>query len=267
MKNLGYIGKLGTVGATTLALAALLMPAALAATTPTQQTAGHISAQTPSHSGQPVVLDRVIAIVNGEVLLQSDVDQEKRLAVLSPLHVSASSNTDVAAAHRLIRRTLMLEQMQQQGQPTTVSKTEAEKGLQQLRATLHGCAPESCSSQQAWTKFLHKHGITEQEAIERWSQRMAIENFINLRFRAGIHITPKQISTYYNHTLVPALEDNSIPVPPLKEVSSRIQQLLLAEHVNAMISQWLKSLRQEGSVQILVPAYGKSTQINPDNSE
>lgn len=245
-----------------LALATLLTPAAFPALA---QSAA--SNPAPGAAGKPVVLDSVIAIVNGEVLLQSDVDQEQRLAVLNPLGVSQDKNTTADAAHRLIRRTLVLEQMKMQDQPTTVSQSEAEKGLMELRATLHGCAPQSCASQQGWTRFLKQHDITQQEALDRWSQRMAIERFIDLRFRAGIRITHAQISTYYNDTLVPALQANQVPVPPLKQIAQRIRQLLLEQHVNSMISQWLDSLRAEGSVQILVPAYGKSTPPNPDANQ
>jgi hypothetical protein len=243
-----------------LAPGAIAVPALAAAQTATQTSSN-------ATDSQPIVLDRVIAIVNGEVLLQSDVDQERRLSALNPLSVSAAKDTDAAAAHRLIRRTLVLEQMKQQGQPTTVSQADAEKGLEQLRATLHGCAPYSCTSQQGWDKFLKDHGISQQEAIERWSQRLAIENFINLRFRTGIRITSAEISTYYNDTLVPTLQANQVPVPPLKQIAPRIEQLLLEQHVNSMISQWLQSLRAEGSVQILVPAYGKSTNPPVDGDE
>lgn len=251
-----------------LSLAALLAPAAFAAPAPPlPQSQTQSQTQTGSRASTPVVLDRVIAIVNGEVLLQSDVDQEKRLSVLSPLNVPNNKDTQADAAHRLIRRTLVLEQMKQQDQPTTVSKSDAEKGLKELRATLHGCAPLSCNSRKGWDKFLTEHGITQQEAIDRWSQRLAIEKFINLRFRAGIHITKKQIADYYNKTLTPALQANQVPVPPLKQISPRIEQLLLEQHVNSMISQWLQSLRAQGSVQILVPAYGKSTPPPTDTSQ
>jgi HAMP domain-containing protein len=238
-------------------LAAILTPSVFAA-----------SAQSPTtQPTQTVVLDRVIAVVNGEVLLQSDVDQEQRLSVLSPLTIPHSQDTDDDAARRLIRRTLVLEQMKQQEQPTSVSRGIAEKGLQELRATLHGCAPHSCASPQGWDQFLNDHHITQQEALERWSQRMAIENFINLRFRAGIHITSAEISTYYQDTLVPTLKANQVPVPPLQQIAPRIEQLLLEQHVNTMISQWLQSLRAEGSVQILVPAYGKSSNPAVDSDE
>lgn len=246
--------------------------AALLSSAPVVHAATTVQSSTPPSSastanGRPIVLDRVIAIIDGQVLLQSDVDQEQRLAVLSPLALTKGEDTDAAAARRLIRRTLVLEQMKLQDQPTTVSQAQTEKGLKELRATLHGCAPYSCASQQGWNKFLKDHGITQQEAIARWSQRMAIEKFINLRFRAGIQISHAEIATYYNDTLVPTLQSNQVPVPPLKQIAHLIRQLLLEQHVNSMISQWLDSLRAEGSVQILVPAYGKSTPPNPDSNQ
>ncbi len=251
-----------------LILAAILAPCpACRAAFTHPQTPAPLPASSASTAGHPVVLDRVIAIVNGAVLLQSDVDEERRLAVLNPLAVANRNNTDADAATRLIRRTLVLEQMRLQDQPTTVSQAQAEKGLDELRITLHGCAPYSCTSQQGWDKFLKEHGISQQEALERWSQRMAIEKFINLRFRAGIRISSNEVSTYYAHTLIPALRANQVPVPPLKQIAPRIEQLLLEEHVNSMISEWLKSLRTEGSVQILVPAYGKSSPPRTDSGQ
>lgn len=261
MKTLAILGL--TLALAPMAMAAPAQTSAQASASTTPQA----DSPAPASGNQPVVLDRVIAIVNGQVLLQSDVEEERRLAALSPLRVPPGKDTNTAAAHRLIRRTLVLEQMKQQDQPTTVSGAETESGLKKLRATLHGCAPYSCTSQQGWEKFLKEHDITQQEAMARWSQRMAIEKFINLRFRAGIRIMPEEISTYYNDTLKPSLEANHVAVPPLSAVSSRIEQLLLEERVNSMISQWIQSLRAEGSVQILVPAYGKSTPPQTDNDQ
>jgi peptidyl-prolyl cis-trans isomerase SurA len=253
MKALGFLGLLGLVAALPA------HPAHALQTTP--------SALPATGAPQPVILDRVVAIINGQVLLQSDVEEERKLAALEPLRVSPRQDTEAEAAHRLIRRTLILAQMQEQAQPTTVSAAEAETGLEELRASLHQCAPYSCTSAEGWDKFLKAHGLTEAEALQRWSQRMAIQRFIDLRFRAGIRISPSDIHDYYEKTLEPALEARHEPPPPLKNVSARIQQLLLEERVNAMISDWLRSLRAEGSVQILVPAYGSSSGSPDQGSE
>ncbi|HCT61376.1 MULTISPECIES: hypothetical protein [Acidobacterium] len=260
-----------TLGA--VCLLAMLWPATMRAQTaapePAKQATQAAADQgsNAAASGSPVVLDRVIAIVNGQVLLQSDVDEERRLSALEPLRNSAGPESIDQAARHLILRTLVLEQMKEQDQPTTVSQKWTQRGLTELRGTMTRCAPYSCTSQEGWALFLKKHGLTEGEAEARWSQRMAIERFIDLRFRAGIHITREQIDTYYEKTLTPAMAKRGQHPPPLDEVKGRIHQLLLEQHVNSMIGDWLKSLKAEGSVQILVPAYGQSTPEAGDSQE
>uniref|UniRef100_A0A7V4XRJ1 Peptidylprolyl isomerase n=1 Tax=Acidobacterium capsulatum TaxID=33075 RepID=A0A7V4XRJ1_9BACT len=258
-----------TLGA--VCLLAMLWPATMQAqmAAPAQakpQTVASAEKQTAA-KGNVVVLDRVIAIVNGQVLLQSDVDEERRLSALEPLRNSAGLETMDQAAQHLILRTLVLEQMKEQDQPTTVSQKWTQRGLAELRATMTNCGPYSCRSQQGWDFFLKKHGITEGEAEARWSQRMAIERFIDLRFRAGIHITREQIDQYYQKTLTPAMEKRGQHPPQLDAVKGRIRQLLLEQHVNSMIGDWLKSLKSEGSVQILVPGYGQSTRNAGDSQQ
>jgi hypothetical protein len=238
-----------TLGA--VCLMALLWPAPMRA---------QAAAAAPAVSGRPVVLDRAVAIVNGQVLLQSDVDEERRLSALEPLRSSAGEESMDQAAQHLILRTLVLEQMKEQDQPMTVSQKWTQRGLTELRGTMTQCAPYSCTSQKGWSLFLKKHGLTEGEAEARWSQRMAIERFINLRFRAGIHITRQDVEAYYKEKLTPAMEKRGEHPPAMDQVQGRIRQLLLEQHVNSMIGDWLKSLKAEGSVQILVPGYGVSTQ-------
>lgn len=237
----------------------LLLPPSLMA-----QAAPSAAPAQPS-SQQPVVLDRVIAIVNGQVLLQSDVNEEKKLAALEPVRVPPGQDTDAEAANRLITRTLVLQQMKEQAQPTTVDPAQAEQGLKELRDnlnSLHACAPLSCTTEDGWAQFLKAHNISPADAEERWSQRMAIQHFIDLRFRAGIDITPEAVNNYYTHNLVPAMKSRNLPPPSLQQVTPRIKQLLMEQRVNSMIRDWIRSLRAEGSIKILVPAYGQSTTGN-----
>lgn len=84
---------------------------------------------------------------------------------------------------------------------------------------------------------------------------MAILRFIDLRFRAGIRVSSDQIAAYYRKTLLPALAKEHEPAPPLAEVSSRIQEILLQQQVSGLFQDWLSSLRDEGNVRIVDPAY------------
>ena len=46
-----------------------------------------------------------------------------------------------------------------------------------------------------------------------------------------------------------------IDKPPLDAIAPKIQEVLLQQEVSGLLQDWLKSLRDEGSVQIVDPAY------------
>ena len=210
-------------------------------------------------SEAPIVLDRVIAIINGDVLLESDVHEEMRLAVLQPISIQPSQNTPQRATRRLISRNLMLRQMKDQQQiQYSVTDDDLRKNLTELRAQLPACRKENCTSEEGWQSFLKANGLTEDEVETYWRGRMEILKFINLRFGASIRISRQDMQKYYQATIVPTFEKQKQKPPTLDSVAARIQEILQQQQVNSMLHDWLQSLREQGSVQILDPAYGQS---------
>ncbi|MBT9329840.1 peptidylprolyl isomerase [Paracidobacterium acidisoli] len=218
-------------------------------------------AQQPADSGsehaamQPVVLDKVEALIHGDVLLQSDVNQEMRFAVLEPVRILPGQNTAQRALRRLIDRSLILDQMKDQQQPTATDSAKVAKALDDLKKQLPECPKYHCETEAGWKAFLAAHGLMEQEVSDRWSERLAILHFIDVRFRTGIRISNEQVEDYYRKTLLPALQKAGQPAPALNAVAPRIQEVLLQQEVSSLLQDWLKSLRDEGNVQIVDPAY------------
>ena len=99
--------------------------------------------------------------------------------------------------------------------------------------------------------FLQARGLTEQEVDDHWRERILILAFIQSRFGAGIRISQAEIEDYYRQNLAAEFARRKLPPPPLAEVSSRIQEILLQQHVNTFLQEWLQSLKQEGNVSIL----------------
>src|SRR6185312_6672256 len=56
-----------------------------------------------------VTLDWVVAVVNGDVILESDVDEERRFEEIQPYRVTANSSRE-RTIQRLVDRTLILQQ-------------------------------------------------------------------------------------------------------------------------------------------------------------
>jgi peptidyl-prolyl cis-trans isomerase SurA len=246
--------------------AATVSPAEAAKST---QSAGQAAATQQSGAAPatdaPVVLDSVVAIINGDVLLQSDIEQERRLESLQLL--PAGEDTDARAARHLITRTLILQQMKQQGQVVPpITDADINKVLDEMKHQLPGCLPTRCLTEEGWAGYLAERHLTPQEVAQDWRLRLQILDFLNLRFRTGVRIPRSQIRDYYQSTLVPQFQAKHVAAPSLKSLSGRIQELLLQQQVTKQIGDWETTLQQQGSVRILVPAYGQSS-TNDDDDE
>jgi peptidyl-prolyl cis-trans isomerase SurA len=214
----------------------------------------------PPPAGKPVVLDRVVGVVNGDVILESDVNEELRFAQIEPFSAAPGRDTLRGAARRVANRTLIRQQIRDQNQlGINVSDEDVQKAIMDLRQHLPDCRRYNCITEEGWKAFLAAHGLTEAEVFAHWKQRLEILKFIDLRFRSGIRISNQEIEDYYQKSIVPVYQRQNQKAPPLDEISQRIQEILLQQHVNGLLQDWLKTLRHEGSVQILDPAYGDSS--------
>jgi peptidyl-prolyl cis-trans isomerase SurA len=230
------------MGAVALAAISVLMAGA--------QTTGAAQSGTAGAPVAGVVLDRVVAVVNGDVILESDLDEERRFGDVQPFR-SAGDSTRAKVIERLVNRTLILQQaaLEPEGQIS-------DKSLGDQIATLRKDIPECkeryrCETDEGWAKYLGDHGFTMEEFRSRWLQRMELLKFIQVRFSSGISISDDEIKTYYEKTMLPEYARRKSTPPPLDAIRRRIEEVLLQQQVGALLDDWLKSLRAQGSVQIM----------------
>lgn len=263
MKRATLIPVLGLASLLGLAIAPSSAAAQAAAlSSPASAPAPEAPPPPPPHAVQ---LDHVVAAIGNNVILESDVRQEMRFSALEPIRVLPGENSPDLALRRLIDRSLILEQMKEQQQPVTTAGPKVAAAIAKLRGEIPACAQYHCETSKGWDAFLRAHDLTPQMVQQRWSQRIAILRFIDLRFRSGIRVSNQQISDYYRKTLVPALAKEHESAPSLDKVSSRIREVLLQQQVSGLFSVWLENLRDQGNVRIVDPAY--SADLKPQSSE
>jgi parvulin-like peptidyl-prolyl isomerase len=212
----------------------------------------HSTTASTADATQGVVLDRVVAVVNGDVILESDVEEERRLAAFQPFRDSSRRFSREEAMSRLVDRALILQQEKLQPQQPVTDK-DIDDQFAALRREIPACKQYHCETDEGWKKFVEAQGFTLDELRARWRQRMEVLRFIEQRFRSGIHISDDEIKGYYDETLLPEFARQKAKPPALAEVSDRIQEILLQQQVGALLVDWLKTLRAQGSVQILEP--------------
>jgi hypothetical protein len=203
---------------------------------------------------QPVVLDRVVAIVNNRAILASDVDEEMRLAVLDPGWAGTAAVTPKLALERLVSRALIQQQIrQEEAQAAEPLQAEVDARLWEIRKELPACVRSNCGSEDGWKAFLATHGLAPDRVESYLRYRIEILRFIEQRFRQGIRISPEEIEAYYRETLLPQYKAGEA-APPLDKVASRIEEILLEQQVSVLFDDWLRNLRKQGDVKVLDPA-------------
>lgn len=203
-----------------------------------------------SHSG--ILVDQVIGVVNGDLILESDVQEERRFGVFQPFTSPTGAFSRDRAIERLIDRDLILQQARLQPEDK-VSAADAQAELNVLRKQIPACRQFQCETDAGWERFVRAQGFTVPELTRLWQQRIQTLKFVEQRFRAGIRVEPAEIKDYYDETLMPEYIRQKVKPPPLESVTDRIGEVLLQQRVSALLADWLQQLKAQGSVRMMRP--------------
>lgn len=188
-------------------------------------------------------VDRVVANVNGNVLLQSDWEQELAFeSLLSARPVDSFTSAErEAALDRLIDRELLREQVRpSEATPNdqVVARVAAVRKLHAEAATDDG-----------WRMVLQRHGLTQAALEKRLGEEIQLMKLVEARLRPSIQIDQHTVETYYHDELLPQLKRSGGREVALPEVFGHIKDLLAEKRLNQLLSGWLASLRSASHIQ------------------
>jgi peptidyl-prolyl cis-trans isomerase SurA len=198
----------------------------------------------PSTSWAGDVLDRIVATVNGHIILQSDWDDALRCQAFED---GRSLNQLPPAEHkaaldRLIDQELLREQMHS-SDFRHASEQEVTKRIQDIR----GQYPEAATPQ-GWQSLLSRNGLSEDELRQHVSQQLDLMSLVDARLRPNVSVDSKSIESYYNQQLLPQLRQSGEKEVPLAEVTPKIKELLTQQQMNQLLLAWLENLRSGSEI-------------------
>jgi SurA N-terminal domain len=196
------------------------------------------------------VVDRMAAVVNKRVILESELDQATRIEFLmagKPLDKMSEADRS-ATLDRLIDRALLDQQIMH---PEMLEPTPEEVGqrMSELRTQLPGAANE-----EGWKKLLNEYGLLPLDVEESVKSQIRILRFIDLRFRGLVRVDKNAVESYYKEKLLPQLRAQGASVPPLTEVSDKIEKVLAEQSIDEMMARWLDTLRAQAHIERMLPA-------------
>ena len=204
-----------------------------------------------AHAGD--VIDRIVATVNGHIILQSDWDEALRYeALLNGRAPGQFSDDDRRAVlDRLIDQELLDEQMKSAAFQHA-SESEAAAQVADARKQY----PEGATDQ-GWQQVLDRFGLTQRDVLLHVQRQIDLMRLVDAHLRPAVQIDSKTIEAYYRDQFVPRLKQSGATEVPLEDVSAKIRELLTEQKVNELMVSWLQSLRSESKVS--VPGAGGTT--------
>lgn len=189
--------------------------------------------QIPSPAvGEP--LDRVLAIVEGHVIMQSDVRAFQILQLTEP---SGGDEGDDKVLAYLIERRLMLEEVDRYAVADPPAAL-VDQRMDDVRSRF--------PHEAAFATALAEVGYTESDLrqVLRDDERRSV--YVEDRFTATVLPTDQQLRQYYERH-ADDFRDNG-QVPALDEIRAQVRERLIAEQRDTLVADWVSRLVRQGQV-------------------
>ena len=206
------------------------------------------------------VLDRMVATVNGHVILQSDWDEELRFECFMSRHplVDLSADERKAALNRLIDQEILREQMRLMDS-SPASAEQIQKQMEALKTDQRQHAGE------AWETVLSQYHLTDKIIENHVAAELEQFQLIDTRFRPSIQVSAAEVEKYYRERLVPKLSASD--VISLTEATPKIREILMQEKINQLLNSWLETLRAQAQVRTTITSSSSDAERSQGESQ
>ena len=192
------------------------------------------------------VIDRIVAVVNGHIILQSDWDEALSYeALLDHRDVGQFTDEDRRGVlDRLIDQELLGEQMKS-ASFQHASESEVSDRVEEARKQY----PEAATDE-GWGRVLARFGLSEKDLMAHVEQQIDLMRLVDAHLRPAVQIDSKTVEAYYREEFVPQLKQSIVEAVPSTDVAAKIRELLTQQKVNELMVSWLQSLRSESKVSV-----------------
>jgi len=197
----------------------------------------------PRASGGPVppqsgrVVDRIVARIEGDIILQSQV---RELGAFQEL-VEGHAESDDKLLEELIEQWVVETEASASHFPEP-AQSEVDRELTRLKGQFSN--PEKYASR------LNELGLSADQARQLLSRQIYVERYVDYKFRPSVQIEPADIDSYYEKELLPELAKNKQPAPDRAAVQQQIREVLIQRGISGLTVKWLDDTKSRLKIEI-----------------
>lgn len=184
-------------------------------------------------------LDRILAVVDEDPILSSEVDLELGLGLATRQAGEDDRALRRRALDNLIEQRLRFHQVDRYG--------FTELPVEQVAARYAELVARF-PSPEAFRARLAELGVGEEAVRQLVAHRLMVLTYVEERLGARVFVGLDEIKTYYDAVLAPELKKSRQPVPPIEEVRERVRAVLKERRLNDELQVWTEELRREADI-------------------
>ena len=183
--------------------------------------------------------DRVLAVVDDDPILGSDVERVVRLGLETPKAGEAPAVFRRRVLDELIEQRLQFHEIDRFGFEQ-VPVDEIQRRVAAIRARF----PDEA----AFQKALKEVGLDPKGLRQLVTRQLLVLTYVDERLGPSVFVTPDDVNRYYRAVLIPEMQKRGQPAPPLDQVREDIRETLKQQKMTAQMESWTKGLREKADV-------------------
>jgi len=197
---------------------------------------------TPSTSApvaKNVLKDRVLAVVDEDPILASDVERVIKLGLQPPNPGETNDQHRKRVLDSLIEERLRFHEIDRYGLEQ-VPVDDIERAVAKIRARFPNDA--------AFQKALKEVGLDAKKLRQLVARQLLVLTYVDERLGPRVFVTFDDINKYYRTVLTPEMQKKKQPVPPLEDVREDIREVLKQQKLTQELQTWTAELRNKADV-------------------
>lgn len=192
-------------------------------------------------SAQATLRDRVLAVVDEDPILASDVERAVKLGLEQPRPGEADERFRRRVLDALIDQRLQFHEIDRFNFEQ-VPVDEIQKRVAEIRSRF----PDEASFQKA----LKEVGLDSKGLRQLVARQLLVLTYVDERLGARVFVGPDELNRYYREVLTPEMQKRGQQPPPIEDVREDIRETLKQQKMTQEMAKWTQDLRTRADVAI-----------------
>lgn len=197
----------------------------------------------PVRTPAPATLvDRVVAVVDEDPILDSDIERVVRLGLLPAVAAESVAEERRRALDLAIEQKLRLHEVDRFGFEETPLAL-LDRQMEEVRSRF--------PAEEAFRAELARLGLDETALRQLLARQLSVLAYVEERLGPRVFVSVDDIGRYYNEELLPELKKSGVgpaELPTLESVRESIRAVLRERRLNEEIDRWTADLRGKADV-------------------